>query len=139
MSRVSKEKTDNWPAWGRVSKFGTCVRPLESLDRVAMGRTQVGWPGWAGRQVCWTLLISSLAYCYNSYFFSFFLFSFIDYVFFSFFLFLLSIFRYSLISLHLSFDGVAFSHWISFFFSFSFSFSFRNKQTIKLKHTHAHA
>ena len=45
VSRVSKGKTDNQPAWGRVSEFGTRVRLPKSLDRVAAGRTQAGWPG----------------------------------------------------------------------------------------------
>ena len=45
VSRVSKGKTDNRPAWGRVSEFRTCVRPLESSDWVAVGRTRGGWPG----------------------------------------------------------------------------------------------
>ena len=45
VSRVSKGKTDNQPTWGQVSEFGTRVRPSKLSDRVAAGRTQVGWPG----------------------------------------------------------------------------------------------
>ena len=45
VSRVSKGKTDNQPAWGRVSEFGTRVRHSKSSDRVAVGWTQAGWPG----------------------------------------------------------------------------------------------
>ena len=43
--RVWKPKTDNRPVRGRVSFVGTRVRPLESSDRVAAGRTRAGWPG----------------------------------------------------------------------------------------------
>ena len=45
VSRVWKPKTDNRPAWGRISFAGTRVRPPESSDRVAVGRTWAGWPG----------------------------------------------------------------------------------------------
>ena len=57
-----KRKTDNQPAWGRVSEFGTRVRSPKSSDWVVAGRTQAGWPGWAGHRVYWTPQIAALIF-----------------------------------------------------------------------------
>ena len=41
--------------WGRVSEVGTRIRPLESLDRVVAGRTDL-----AGCRFPWTPLIGTI-------------------------------------------------------------------------------
>ena len=42
--------------WGQVREFRTHVWSSESSNRVAVGRTQAGWPGWAGWWAVWTPL-----------------------------------------------------------------------------------